>query len=138
MDGFEIKAHQGDMAARVWAGSLEGVFVQAARAMVAIVTDAVIAQQEERAISLAGEDPEGLLVGFLNELLFLLETEGWLPGAVEVTLRDGGRALAAKGRGERLDPLRHPIERVIKAATHHALEIQEKDGLFQAEIVFDL
>ena len=56
MDGFEIIPFQGDSAARVWAGSLEGLFVQAARAMGAILTEGAIEPQAARVINLEATD----------------------------------------------------------------------------------
>ena len=78
------------------------------------------------------------LVRFLNELVYLSDTEGFIPtGAV---LRKGGRPgeIEIAVRGERYDPVRHPQGLLVKAATYHGLDVRRTDAGFAVRILLDL
>jgi SHS2 domain-containing protein len=92
-----------------------------------------IAASHWREIELQAMDRETLLVGWLNELLFLTESEGLLFSDFSVkSLTD--TALAARAGGA-------PGEVTgahIKAATFHSLEVVENRTGFSAVITFDV
>lgn len=131
--------HTGDFGADLEAASREELYECAARAFVALLTDAPksVREIETRELVVDAVDDADLLVALGNELLFLFETEGWLAARIEIdALHD--TSLHAIAHGEPYDPDRHPIARPIKAVTHHAVRIEEtKDG-WRARLVFDL
>src|SRR5918998_1421792 len=107
--------HVGELELRVQAATEQEVFADAVRAFGELVSgeDEVMAAAEPRAIAVAGADRAALLAGLLNELVFLAETEGFVPDAmVSVALGDG--ALEARVRGGRGTP-----PHLVKAVTHH-------------------
>jgi SHS2 domain-containing protein len=72
-------------------------------------------------------------VDWLNELIYLGETERWVAlafEAVEVT----PTALRIRARGATLD--RAPS--LVKAATMHGLHLVREDGMVQADVVLDV
>ena len=69
-----------------------------------------------------------LLADLLNEAVFLMETEGFLPTALEARELDGGRLRGALA-GRRVDALR-PL---VKAATYHRLAVWREEVRFIAE-----
>jgi SHS2 domain-containing protein len=47
-------------------------------------------------------------------------------------------ALAARLDGEEFNPERHERNLLIKAATYHQLSITQANGLWRAEVIFDI
>jgi riboflavin kinase/FMN adenylyltransferase len=131
---YEEIEHTADRALRVWGARLSGLFVGAARGMYRLMGEpGAIAASHWREIELQAMDRETLLVGWLNELLFLTESEGLLFSDFSVkSLTD--TALAARAGGA-------PGEVTgahIKAATFHSLEVVENGTGFSAVITFDV
>jgi len=84
-----------------------------------------------------GKDREALLVAWLSELLYLFEVEGFLPVEYEIG-NLGDQQLEAKVRGDILDPARHSVKGLVKAATYHLVEVKEVDGRWQVQVVLDV
>lgn len=91
---------------------------------------------EERAIDLSADSPEELIVAWLSELIFLVATERWIPGEIDVR-KAGERSLSARLRGESFSEKRVPIAREIKAATYHGLTVSRGEGL-SATVILDV
>ena len=137
-DGIEYLEHAGDARIRVRAGDLPGLFARAARGLTGLMTDPQrLSASLQQRVDLQADGPGPLLVDWLNELIFLFETRGFLMASCEIGIDDGWR-LQAGLAGEAYDPDRHPIETVVKAATHHELTIREEPGGWLAEVVIDL
>lgn len=89
--------------------------------------------EEVRNLQLEAPDREGLLVSWLEELLYYLETEGLMPLAMTVhtnadtVLEAELRLAAASGASKQ-----------IKAVTYHDLSIDDRDTGLETTIVFDV
>ncbi len=106
--------------------------------MFRILTDPeTIRSQDALSIGLEEENAEQLLVAWLTELLFFHETEQWLFSRFDITAIDEKR-IEARVWGEKFDPLRHPIDREVKAVTYHRLGLVRDGNLLKTTIVFDL
>ncbi len=110
----------------------EAVFADALHALAELLTDDVSGERVWREVAVDGEERAALLVGWLDELVFLAETEDLVPDEAErVELSDHG--LVATVRCLRGSP-RH----VVKGATYHGLAF-ERGGLgFRATVVLDV
>jgi SHS2 domain-containing protein len=142
-EGFEAADHTADVALRVWARDREGLFRQAALGLLRLLTDpSRVRPVEVTPVALEGLDLEELLVGWLNEILYLSDIGRRRFAQVDrlriEPARDGFR-LAAALRGEALEPQRHPSGVGVKAATYHDLHIdpQAADG-YDLVIVLDM
>ena len=135
---YEHLDHTGDIAIRITAPTLDGLFVEAARAMTEIIADPAAARpQLMQDIVVEGEDSADLLRSWLAELLYWFSAGGLIFVDFEVTLQ-GGRRCVAKVRGEPYDPDRHPLRTELKAVTYHQLEVrQTKDG-WEGRVIFDV
>jgi len=135
---YERTEHTADEAFRLSAGDLSGIFVAGARALLEVLTDPQkVEPRENRSIALAADDNESLLVAWLNELIYLFETQAMLFSEFEVNIRPGPN-LEAVVRGEPRDPARHPVEAVVKAATFQDLAIRRAGDGWETKIVFDV
>ncbi|MBN2493256.1 MAG: archease [Deltaproteobacteria bacterium] len=139
--GYTHVEHAGDAGLHVQASSLEALFDQAARGLLDLICDPrSVRAERERAIALEAGSLEELMVSWLNELLFLLETEELLLGRFELRVEAGSESanLRASAHGEQLDPNRHVVRTCVKAATYHGVRVAQRDGAWRAEIVLDL
>ena len=140
---FEHLDHTADTAVRVLGLDGPDLFREATRALLSILLDeasAPVADPEAIPIRMEAEDPEALLIDYLNELIFLFDTKRFLPSRLEVRgLRlEKPALLEGEVRGETYDPARHRAKTEIKAATFHGLEIRTIGGRLEAEVIFDL
>ena len=135
---FELMDHTGDLGVRLFGESLPQLFEQAARALTFIFTDpATIQLKETRKFLLEAKTDEELLVTWLNEFVYLFDTEGLLFKIYDV-LSVHNHHLEALAQGEIYVEDRHPIKTTVKAATYHQLKIEHHQGVWTAQVIFDL
>ena len=128
--------HTSEVQLQVGAESLAGLAVEAGRALGLFLLRGhapVELVGEPRTIGVLSVDREALLVDWLNEILFLAEVERWVAVEFEVT-ETSSEHLKASARGV---PVDEPPA-LVKAATFHGLAVEETDGGFQAEVIFDV
>jgi SHS2 domain-containing protein len=93
--------------------------------------------REARSVSAEGRDPAELAVAFLNALLLLEETDGFLGRRIVARVR--GRpstSVVARVVGEPFDPDRHVGRTEVKAITYHDLVFDVRAG--RARVIVDL
>lgn len=126
---YRFLPHTADVAVELWAGSEPGLYqagVDALREL--LVGSSPVAPAEERAIEPRGADPTERLIHFLADVLYLWDTERFLPAKV----------IASGVAGERYDPAKHHAQREVKAVTRHAADVRAgKDG-YRTTIIFDV
>jgi SHS2 domain-containing protein len=77
---FEILDHTADTGFRAWGATVAELFENSARAMLAISADlAAVEARSEKSIEVEGENYESLLVNWLNEILYLFDTDAFAP-----------------------------------------------------------
>lgn len=135
---WRVLAHTADSGAEIEAPDLEGLFADAARALVTLVLEeGEIQPRETVEIRLAADDLPSLLVAWLSELLFLVDTRGFLASWFRFRHLDG-TTLEAEVLGEPLDPERHGAGREVKAVTWHDLAVEPGPAGWTARVLFDL
>ncbi len=118
--------------------TLPEAFEQVALGVFALLADpASVEERDAREVRAHGSAPEILLVNWLNECLYVLDVEGFVPRRVEFTIfaldasAPGGEPLRLHCRlhGEDLDPSRHiPRETVRGIRTDGAAVLAVGDG----------
>lgn len=140
--GFEHLDHTGDLGVALAAATLEGLFAEAAVALCDCITDSQsVVPRDSRSVRAAASNHEELLVEWLQELLYVFETEGLLFSRASVELDESpGGSVSLRGRlsGERFDPERHPLRTAIKAVTYHGLEIRQEGTEWRGRVIFDI
>ncbi len=128
----------GEEGVEVWGESLEGLFFEAALGLRALIVHTPpLTPDITRSVRLHASLLPGLLVAWLNELLFLFDTEGMLFADATFGKIDE-RELDAVVSGEILDPARHTLRGSVKAATYHDVECVKEGDLWRARIIFDI
>ncbi len=136
--GFEILDISGDVGLRVQGRSLEELFSNSALGLYSLVTDlSGVKPTESVDIKVNRESLDGLLVGWLNELIFRVDTYGFIGKEVGIKNINENRVEAGV-KGEEFDPKRHERGLLVKAATYHNLRIEKKNGVWTAEVVLDI
>ncbi len=138
MRPFELVEHTSDVGIRAWGGSLGEVFGNCALGMMSLMLDPEKVRRKRRVrIEAEAGDREALLVSWLSEILFRVEAEGlafaWFEG-----VEPGKGSVAGWGWGEPLDPERHDLRMEVKAPTFHGLELREENGVWVAQVIFDV
>ncbi len=137
--GYEFFGTTADKGILARGRDLPELFVNAARGLVALMVEdpAAVRPAQRRAVQLTAGSPEGLLVAWLSELLYLSEVDGFL--AAHCTIgRLTQTELAAEVSGETFDPARHRAAGHVKAVTYHGLEITRDADGWRAPIIVDV
>ena len=126
--------HTADWALRVRGRDMSDLCLVAASAMLAACgARPADGPAVDRRVQLSAADREGLLVAWLEEILFTLETRLRVPIQIEAHVSEG-LELSSRWREAPLGG----IEKPIKAVTYNNLEVREADGGLEATIVFDV
>lgn len=138
MKTFETIDISGDAGIRAYGNTVEDVFVNAAIGMYSLITDLErIREEKEVPVKVESHSLDGLIVSWLNELVFLFDTFGFI--GKKITIKTfGDNRVTAGVRGEDFDPERHERRLLIKAATYHQLSIAKEEGLWVANVIFDI
>ncbi|MDI6744278.1 MAG: archease [Thermodesulfovibrionales bacterium] len=154
MNQFEIIDISGDVGIKAFGKSLEELFANAAIGMYSLIT-ALEGIEPEKSINVSIESNslEGLLVSWLNELVFQFDTYGFIGKKIVITgitpsltlpprggVMGGGGICTLKATisGEEFDTERHERKLLIKAATYHRLKVEKVKDIWQADIIFDI
>lgn len=137
-EGFEYFEVAADVGVHAWGPDLAACFRQCARGVFNLIValDAV-APAESREAAAQGDNPEALLVNWINELLYLHDIEGFVLHDVETPHFDGAR-VHARLAGEPFSLDRHPRGTVVKAATFHQLALHHEPGRVSVRLVLDI
>ena len=82
-------------------------------------------------------DLENMMVRWLNELLYVFESERLLLSRFDVRELTSD-AIEADVAGERYDPARHVFKSELKAATYHDLAVDQTAGVWFVRVIFDI
>lgn len=131
-----------DIAVRVKAPSLSLLFLYGAEALVSETIEDLssINKTLTKQGTVSGDDIELLYSGFLNEILFLRDSEQLIlaPEKTEITLTGNICTCNYVLKGERINSGYHKFRSEIKAVTLHGLKIYKDGELYIAESVFDV
>lgn len=138
MRKFEFLEHTGDLGIRAFGLSLADLFRHAAEALFQVITDMeTIRTAQEHKITIAASGLEELLIDWLNEFIYLFDTQSLLFRDFDF-LALNEKAIEATARGEPYDRDRHPIKTIVKSATYHMLDIRQDKGIWKAQVILDL
>ncbi len=132
--GFEEVRHTADWALRARGAHLGELMVNAARGMLALLgAEPGASAGSPSRVDLRADDAESLLVAWLDELLYRMESRQVTFDEIDVRVENGTHLTA----GLRERPLLRPT-RSIKAVTYHGLAITKTPEGLTATVVFDV
>ncbi len=122
--------HTAELGLEVKAPTSELVLVEAMNALAELL-DGGPGDRETREVRLERADLPALLVAWLEELLFLADTAGFVPEEAELHVQ--GSQLHAFVRGRLTEP--RPL---VKAVTYHDLVFEPAGDGWRAKVVLDV
>src|SRR3989344_9396794 len=136
MEKYEILEHKADLKIRVFGKTKEELFLNAMLGMEdclkSLPAEASAKAGEIRKIKIKSPDLPALLVDFLSEVLYLIQTNKEIYDKVDFE-KFGDTELEAEISGKAVERFGEDI----KAVTYHGLEIKQiKNGLWLATILF--
>lgn len=131
--GFVELMHTADLAIRVWAPDYKCLLITALKGMYFLM-DVKLYRKKSfcRNFTFEADDPEGLLVMFLSEFLFMVEKDNI--AFDQVNLVQQCNHLYVQAEGELIAPLYNEI----KAVTYHNLSVDKMEEGLEVSIVFDV
>jgi len=132
--------HATDAIIEVTAKDLKEAFSVAADAEINLTLDQdKVEEKEEKEFSANGKDIHYLLFSWLEEIPFVLITEGFAIKRLEFDIEENnGYKINAKAFGETLDVKKHNFKVEIKAPTFYDMEIRQNDGGVYMRFLLDL
>jgi SHS2 domain-containing protein len=135
---FETLEHPADVGFRAWGNSLEDLFANCAGALISIILDPSSVTPSQRwDLEAEGSDRESLLVNWLNEVLYYVDTRRLVFNSFRVRFQDPLR-LSCEATGEHRTPEKHPVRVSVKAVTYHQLRLFEAGRTWTAEVFVDV
>ena len=136
---YETLEHTADYGFIVHSDTLEGLFVESARAMFQEMVENFedIEERECIQVELEEETLDDLFVSWLNELLFHFEAHRMLFREFDVKI-DGEWKLKGRACGEPMDHNKHEMVIGIKSATYHQLKIWQDEKGWHARFICDV
>ena len=135
---FEVIDHTADIGIIAYGKDIQQLFNNAALGMFSLILEhGDLVEDSEYDIRLSSVDKENLLVEWLNELLFIFETEHLVFKRSIFDLLNETQ-LIARCFGTKVNPKKQAIKREIKAATYHMLSINHLLDGYKAQIIFDI
>jgi SHS2 domain-containing protein len=124
-NGYRFLEHTADMGIEAEGGSLEELFANAANGLRDMIFDPLprAVEMTSLEVSLEEFDEEELLVGWLNEILYIIATRHFVPLAFEVLAVGEDRLTARISGVDYKDEI--GIQREVKAATYHRLKLEQ-------------
>jgi SHS2 domain-containing protein len=135
---FEYLDHAADLGIRVHAPDLPELFVTAARALMTWIGPAPegVSEQEMK-VRLEEGDAEGLLVRWLQEVLYLFhQRHAYVAGVKSIDL--AGRMLEATLLCRPWDESSYENFCEVKAITYHKLQVERLDSGWRATVILDI
>ena len=142
-DYFDVEADVGIIGRGLTAAE---AFVQTALGVFALIVEpASVEVRDRREVRAHAETLESLLVTWINECLYVHEVEGFVARAVDLEVfetapRAGGEPLRLHSflRGEEIDPSRHRLGTVVKAATLHQVSVTAVADGYETRLIVDV
>jgi SHS2 domain-containing protein len=134
---FEFLEHTADAKFRAYGKTLEEAFSNAAEAMFSVMIDcSKVEPNLQKKITASGSDEEALLYNFLEELLFLLDSERFLFHKVN-KMKIVGKDLTATIVGDTASD-KYETHGDVKAVTYNEMEIIKEKDKVTVQVIVDV
>ncbi|MGI9567294.1 MAG: archease [Nitrosopumilus sp.] len=133
---YKFLDHATDAIIEITAKDLKEAFSVTADAVINLTLDQdKIKEKDQKEFSAQGKDLRYLLFSWIEEIIFVLITEGFAIKRLEFNIRrsegkDDRYKINAKAFGETLDFAKHNFKVEIKAPTFYDMEIKRNDKVY--------
>ena len=129
---YKFLDHATDAIIEVIAKDLKEAFLTTANAVINLTLDQnKVREKDQKKFSAQGKDLRYLLFSWLEEIPFILITEGFAISRIEFDIiQNEDYKINAVAYGEPLDFKKHNFKVEIKAPTFYDMEIRQEDGVY--------
>ena len=137
---YRFLDHATDAIIEITAKNLKEAFLVAADAEINLMIDQhTVKETDQREFSANGKDLDYLLFSWLEEIPFVLITQGFAIKRVEIDIqKNKDFKINAKAFGEQLDVKKHNFKVEIKAPTFHDMVIRQGNTGVYMKFLLDL
>tara|TARA_Y100000310_G_C20690811_1_gene822077 strand:- start:519 stop:926 length:408 start_codon:yes stop_codon:yes gene_type:complete len=133
---YEFLEHTGDVKFRASGKTLEKMFISAAEALKESISGNIkILSKEEISFEVKGRSNEELLYNFLEEFLFLLDSDGFLMSKIKF-IEISKELVSCIVLGDNV--VNYDFVNEVKAITYNEMFVREKKEGFVCEVVLDV
>ncbi len=138
---YKILDHPSDVRVQAFGKTKKELFLNAMKGMTAVLQPQIKSQKSQpkagppraEKIIIKSIDLNALLVDFLSEVLYLIQTNKEVYNNVKFT-KFSDKELEGELTGDKVESFGEDI----KAVTYHDLKIKKREGLYQVQILFDI
>jgi SHS2 domain-containing protein len=135
---YEIMDTAGDVGIRATGRTIEEALVDVGVGMYSLVSDiSKIGDEKILEIEIKSDSPEGLVVSYLNDLIFNFDSYGFIGKRIEIA-EYSKSTIRAKIFGEEFDLNVHAPRLLLKAATYHRIRVEQGSEGWLIEVIFDI
>ncbi len=135
---FELLEHPADLGFRAHGRTREDLFANCAHALLFIILDpSDVLEEQQWEITAEGSDNESLLVNWLNEVLYYVDSKRTVFSAFAVSFPTPFQ-LACTASGQLRNPVQHAVRLSVKAVTYHQLKVSQRGEAWTAEVYVDV
>jgi len=135
MKKFEFLEHTADIKFQAFGNTLEEVFENSALAMTNSMYDGKVKEKIIKKIKVKGKDNERLLYEFLEELLFLLDSEDFILSNVK-KIKINKNDLEAEIIGDKASD--YEIHIIVKAVTYNEMFVKKIKNNWVCQVILDV
>ena len=133
---FKFLEHTADIKFQAFGNNAEEVFENSALAMLKTMCKNKVQANKKIKINIKGKDFESLLYNFLEEFLFLLDSQNFLFSKIKNLKITENFKLSAEILGDNSE--NYEISQHVKAVTYNEMFIKEKNNKWTAQVVLDV
>ncbi len=136
-ESYRILEHTADIGFEAYGATREEGLANAAIALTSIITDPdSVAVKNKHTIEVSAGDWEQLLVRYLNEVLYIIDGESFLPAKADVKLQEDYSLIAVLYGETRTED--HDVRTDVKAITYHQLKFEQVNNGFIVRVFVDI
>jgi len=135
MEKYKFLEHTADIKFQAFGKSLGEAFKNSALAMISAMTDNKIKARIKKKIAINGKDYENLLYNFLEELLFLLDSENFIFSSLK-NMKIEKNKLEAEVLGDKAGNYNFHLD--VKAVTYNEMFVRQDGKKWVCQVVLDV
>jgi len=134
---YEFLEHTADIKFQAFGESIEKVFENSALAMFNAMYDEKVKEKKSFKINVKGKDFESLLYNFLEELLFLFDSENFFMSRIK-SIKIDKKAIKLEAEVVGDDAKNYKIHLDIKAVTYNEMFVKQEKDKWIVQVVLDV
>jgi len=140
MKKWRLLPHAGEAFIEAWGDTIEEVHENAAKAFYDVMCDVdKIEPKISREITVTGEDWMEAFYNFINELIFIFDTEELVFGDFKIKIiKNKEWRIIASARGEKYNIKKHNWKVGIKAVAFHGMELTKENDKWKIRYILDI